>query len=236
MSNNIQTNNIQLGNGRNLQTTTKDANENQILLVSEVNASGTATYGTAGSPSTAVQTIQGITSGTPVTITSGGNITSVEFNRPANTTDYALQKTLSPAGSDGSSTTLTLSNCFLQNGGTAILTDIAIFMNSNPGTKPGLGLYLYDNYVNTVADQTDVAIPKGTFKAPLGKYIDFPSSSVVTQNGTATTTIYQASIAPITFTNKNSNTLLYLQPILTTAFTGPGSSLTFVIQASFIYA
>jgi len=235
MSNNIQTNNIQLGNGRNLQTTTKDANENQILLVSEVNASGTATYGTAGSPSTAVQTIQGITSGTPVTSTSGGNITSVEFNRPANTTAYTGNQTLSPAGSDGSSTTLTLSNFFLLNGGTTILTDLSVHMSSNPGTKPGLGLLIYTNFVNTVADQTAFTLSKANFKAPLGKYVDIPASCVVTQDGTATTTFYQPSFSPITFTNKNNNTLVYLQPIIPTSFT-PTSSLTFVIQAGFLYA
>lgn len=112
----------------------------------------TPEFGVAGTPSGDVITVQGIEDGTPQAVVGKSNVVRATFNRPSDTTQYAINDAVS--NSTSAPTIITLADVARVNGGTGIITDLRLSTNNNSTTAASFKVILFNDTITPVNDNS----------------------------------------------------------------------------------
>src|SRR5271157_236378 len=134
--------------------------------------------GTAGTASTDVLTVQGAASMSPLYCVGFTKKITPGITRPANTTAYSAGQCIS----DNSGNPLYISTIGRVNAGTGIIVKAALYISSNPSTKPDIDLLIFDTQLNMGADQSACAITTTQLQTILGT-VSFVDTTAKIING-----------------------------------------------------
>lgn len=191
------------------------------------NASGTAALGTAGTPSAAVQSVQGVSGGIPVDQGIGGTFTTL--TRPANTTAYAANDSISDNATAGSVTALSATISSV-NDAPFILTHIDVYTtDTGLGAAVSIRAYIY-NSDPTASSGVGGGDNAAFSNKQAGRIATFVGTFIAASDGGVAHLAPENTNPPVLYPTSGAKTL-FIQFQTLGAFTPSANSTTLIAKA-----